>query len=77
MVISRDTWRARGALALHWTPEGFVIQSVRAADFDRPWSPASPQRRAGKSVDEPSAAALARTPPRDATPQPEDIEADQ
>jgi competence protein ComEC len=77
MVISRDTWRARGALALHRTPEGFAIQSVRAADFDRTWSPASPQRRAGKSADEPSTAALARTPPRDATPQPEDIEADQ
>ena len=77
MVIGRDTWRARGALALRRTPEGFAIRSVRAADFDRPWSPASPRRRAGKAADEPSAAASARTPPRDATPQPEDIEADQ
>jgi len=77
MVISRDTWHARGPLALQRTPEGFAIQSVRAADFDRTWSPASPQRRAGKSADEPSTAALARTPPRDATSQPEDIEADQ
>jgi competence protein ComEC len=67
------------ALVVHRTPEGFAIQSVRAADFDRPWSPASPLRRAGKPADEPSAAASAsaRTPPRDATPQPEDIEADQ
>ena len=77
MVISRETWRARGALALRRTPEGFAIRSVRAADFDRPWSPASPRRRAGRSADEPSAAASAQTPPRDATPQPEDIEADQ
>jgi hypothetical protein len=67
------------ALVVRRTPEGFAIQSVRAADFDRPWSPASPLRRAGKPADEPSAAASAsaRTPPRDATPQPEDIEADQ
>ncbi|MGC1446188.1 MAG: ComEC/Rec2 family competence protein [Xanthobacteraceae bacterium] len=77
MVISRETWRARGALALRRTPGGFAIRSVRAADFDRPWSPASPRRRAGRSADEPSAAASAQTPPRDATPQPEDIEADQ
>jgi competence protein ComEC len=77
MVISRDTWRARGALALRRTPAGFAIHSVRAADFDRPWSPALLPRRAARSVVESSAAASARTPPRDATPQPEDIEADQ
>ncbi len=77
MVISRETWRARGALALRRTPGGFAIRSVRAADFDRPWSPASPRRRAGRSADEPSAAASAQTPPHDATPQPKDIEADQ
>jgi competence protein ComEC len=76
MVIGRDTWRARGALALRRTPAGFAIESVRAADFDRPWSPASPRRMA-QSADPPSAAASAPTPPRDATPQPEDIEADQ
>jgi competence protein ComEC len=76
-VISRDTWRARGALALRRTPAGFAIESVRAGNFDRPWSPALPLRRATPSADESSAAGSARTPPRDATPQPEDIEADQ
>ncbi len=75
MVISRDTWRARGALALRRTPAGLAIESVRAANFDRPWSPASPLRRA-TTADEPSAAGAVRMPPRDATPQPDDIEAD-
>ena len=70
MVIDRNMLRGRGALALRRTPSGFAITSARAVGFDRPWSPAwSPVR----------ALVLPRTqtPLRDATPQPEDVEADQ
>ena len=78
-VIGRDLWRARGALALRRTASGFEVESTRAASFDRPWSPAPVPRRANRvpSGGEPSSSAPARTPPRDATPQPEDVEADQ
>jgi competence protein ComEC len=75
MVIDRDTWRARGAMALHRTGSGFVIDAVRGANLDRPWSPTRPPAR-GPSHANPSPAATS-TPRRDATPQPEDVEADQ
>jgi competence protein ComEC len=86
-VIDRNMWRARGALALRRTASGFVIDSARGNNFDRPWSsawspvwsparapsPANPSLAAGASV----AGAARRDPLRDATPQPEDVEADQ
>jgi competence protein ComEC len=74
-VIGRTLWRDRGALALHRTASGFAIASARPANFDRPWSPARPARGAvaGEAPVPPSPQA----PPRDATPRPEDIEADQ
>jgi competence protein ComEC len=79
MVIDSDMWRARGALALRRTPSGFAIDSVRAANFDRPWSPAFPSKQgnAASAGHGPSPAGAASNRPRDATPQPEDIEADQ
>jgi competence protein ComEC len=76
MVIGRDTWRARGALTLRRTPAGFAIESARAVNFDRPWSPAAPRRPVVPPADGQSTAA-APMPSRDATPQPEDVEADQ
>jgi competence protein ComEC len=64
-VIGRNDWRRRGALTLRRSGDGFVIDSTRPPYFDRPWAPAPP-------------APLAKTPtPSDATPRPEDIEADQ
>lgn len=78
-VIGRDLWRERGALALRRSGSGFVIESTRPRDFDRPWAPAS-RRRAGADnvAPDPSADTKpAPTPPRDATPRPEDIEADE
>jgi competence protein ComEC len=77
MVIDRAMWRARGALALHRTPGGFVIESVRPPNFDRPWSPAPVQHTSSAPVPDNPSAAASHTPPRDATPQPEDVEADQ
>jgi competence protein ComEC len=79
MVIDRNMWRARGALALRRTASGFEVDAVRGASLDRPWSPAwSPAHgqlrtpAAGTNAAPPDV----RIPPRDATPQPEDIEAD-
>jgi hypothetical protein len=40
MVIGRALWRARGALTLRREGSGFVMQSARSKNFDRPWSPA-------------------------------------
>jgi len=79
MVIDRDMWRTRGALALRRTPSGFAIDSARAANSDRPWSPAFPPKRgnAASAGHGASFSATASNRSRDATPQPEDIEADQ
>ena len=38
-VIGRALWRERGALALRRTGSGFVIDSARPPNFDRPWAP--------------------------------------
>lgn len=74
-VISRGLWRQRGALALLREGAGFAIEGTRPANYDRPWSPQWPRR-----VETPSVGASGATPqlaPRDATPNPEDIEADE
>jgi competence protein ComEC len=78
-VVGRDLWRTQGALALRRTASGFAIEPTRAASFDRPWSPAPTPRRANitASGDGGSASTPRPTLPRDATPQPEDVEADQ
>lgn len=79
MVIDRDTWRARGALSLRRTASGFVVEGVRSANFNRPWSQAPGWKRgnlasAGRDLSSsPAAPGLAG----DATPQPNDVEADQ
>jgi competence protein ComEC len=68
MMIGRNDWRTRGALTLRRTGDGFVMDSVRPPYFDRPWAPAPPAPRSSFG----SAA-----PPADATPRPQDLEADQ
>jgi competence protein ComEC len=74
LVIGRNIWRDHGALALHRTGAGFAVDSARSANFDRPWAPARRHDTASANVPAPAAAGAA---PRDATPKPEDIEADQ
>ncbi len=76
-VIDRDMRRARGALALHRVPGGFAIDSVRPANFDRPWSPAPARPRPIAAGGETAPPRTVQGPPRDATPQPEDVDADQ
>ena len=75
-VIGRRTWYDRGALALRWSGSGFVMDSTRPKNFDRPWAPAPPQRQE-TDVTDASVAAPYHSPPRDATPRQDDIEADQ
>jgi competence protein ComEC len=80
-IIGRREWRDHGALALHRNGSSFVIDTARPADFDRPWAPAPPRRPSTDGAPDTNAdgatAAPSRTPPRDATPQQDDIEADQ
>jgi len=75
-VIGRSLWRARGALALRRDGAGFVIDSARPPNFDRPWAPRQTRASTASTSDETAnASANSRTPPRDATPKPEDLEA--
>ncbi len=74
-VVGRAILRQRGALALHRDGSGFAIAAARSPHYDRPWSP----QRVQKAEADSNAASSPRpqTVPRDATPQPEDVEADQ
>jgi hypothetical protein len=77
-VIKRELWRARGAMALRHTASGFVIESARSQNFDRPWSPAlQPRSRSDEAVATSTDGAAPKLAPRDATPKQDDIEADQ
>jgi competence protein ComEC len=68
MVVRRGDLRARGALSLRRTDSGFLVDSARPPNFDRPWAPAPapPKAQPGKAA-----------PPPEATPRPEDLDADQ
>ncbi|HTV29119.1 MAG TPA: ComEC/Rec2 family competence protein, partial [Xanthobacteraceae bacterium] len=46
MVVGRGDLRRRGALALRRTDSGFLIDSARSPNFDRPWAPAPPPPKA-------------------------------
>ncbi len=74
-VIGRNTWYDRGALTLRRDGSGFVIDSAQPANYDRPWAPAWPQRKAGPP--DTTTTNLPASASRDATPVLEDIEADQ
>ncbi|HEU5019729.1 MAG TPA: ComEC/Rec2 family competence protein [Pseudolabrys sp.] len=64
MLIDRNVWRARGAVALWRTETGFEEVDARPASYDRPWAHPPPgmasPRRTQTSAD--------------ATPKPEDLE---
>jgi competence protein ComEC len=78
-VVGRNQWRAQGAFTLRREGTNFVIDTAKPADFDRPWAQ-SPERptQDGEVTDNATAAnPSSRAPPSDATPQQDDIEADQ
>jgi competence protein ComEC len=68
-VIGRETWYERGALALRREGAGFVMDSARSKNYDRPWSPAAHPRTVQSSGTVDAA--------RDATPVQHDIQADE
>ncbi len=74
MVIGRNLWRQRGALALRRDGAGFVIESARPPNFDRPWAPAR-HRPDGSDSATAITPPASRQQPRDATPTVEDREA--
>jgi len=74
-VIGRQLWRERGAMALRRDASGFVVESARPANFDRPWSPQWPRKTVPAEAKSNTAPPSAT--PRDATPEQKDIEADQ
>lgn len=72
-VIGRETWYDRGALALRRDGAGFVIESARPKNYDRPWAPAwAPAPRQETAVSDTN-----HTTTPDAMPLQDDIEPDQ
>jgi competence protein ComEC len=69
LLIDRKTWRTNGAMSLRWTGERFEQKAARPAGYDRPW--ARPPRVAAET-----ASPMPRPAFRDATPQAEDLGAD-
>ena len=67
ILIDREVWRARGAIALRWTGERFEQTVARPADQERPWT---------RMTAAPAANARASAPASDATPRPDALEAD-
>ena len=71
-VIDRKVLRARGAMDLRRAGDAWQIEAATPPGTDRPWA-------RGATVEETPAAASsrpARAAPRDATPRPQDLEAD-
>jgi competence protein ComEC len=76
-VVGRALWRARGALSLRRDGgDGFIIDAARAENFDRPWATRVPRASSGANAENEAGSAASRSPPRDATPKPEDLQPD-
>ena len=73
MVIGRRLWHERGALALRRDGPGFVIESARPPNFDRPWAPRPPRAANSDTATDPHATVPVQ--PRDATPPPQNLQA--
>ncbi len=67
LLIDRNGARAHGAVSARWDGSMFVQESTRPPTYDRPWA-----RAPAAAVAIPARPA----PPRDATPRPADLEAD-
>jgi competence protein ComEC len=71
-VIDRKAWRAGGALALRRDGDRWKIEPARAPGNSRPWASAA----AGGSDQISRAPTAGHQAPRDATPRPQDLEAE-
>jgi competence protein ComEC len=72
LVVDRQVWRRAGATALRRVDKGFEMAAARPAGYERPWA-----RALGQSGEASGEARSAATRPRarDATPNPDDLEA--
>jgi competence protein ComEC len=68
-LIDRNSWRAHGAISLHWNGREFETMAARPPGYDRPWA------RALQSENE-TANASGRLAAREATPRTQGLEAD-
>jgi competence protein ComEC len=76
-VVGRALWRSRGALSLRRDGgDGFIIDAARPENFDRPWAPRPPRASNGANSESDASLTASRSPPRDATPKPEDLQPD-
>jgi competence protein ComEC len=76
-VVGRALWRTRGALALRRNGgDGFIIESARPENFDRPWAPRPVRASAGANSEHEASSPAAHAPPRDATPKTGDLQPD-
>jgi competence protein ComEC len=71
-VVELKRLHAQGALALHWTRRGLVIDAVRSRGMNRPWSPLRGEYNEVESDAVASGNAPAR--PADATPAESDLQ---
>jgi competence protein ComEC len=76
-VIGRRTWYDHGALALRFTGSGYVMDSTRPKNFDRPWAPAPPGRASDATSGSDNTSTAYGSAAPDATPLQDDTEADQ
>jgi competence protein ComEC len=79
-VIGRKQWREQGALALYRDGDGFIIESARPLNYDRPWAPRiahAPSAGGQETAANATSPQPTHSPrPRDATPAAEDLQAD-
>ncbi len=76
-VVGRALWRTRGALALRRNgSDGFIIESARPENFDRPWAPRPVRASAGANSEREAKSPASHAPPRDATPKTGDLQPD-
>jgi competence protein ComEC len=75
-LIGRNLWRDRGALALRRNGSGFILESTRPRNFDRPWAPRPSRTTTSTNSYSEAGPAPSPAPPRDATPRAEDLQAD-
>jgi competence protein ComEC len=71
-VIDLLRLRRQGALALWRKEDGFAVQAVRPAGFDRPWAPAP----SAETERDDGVLALPKARPQDATPAESDLQPD-
>src|SRR6185437_3292064 len=77
LVVGRTLWREQGALTFRRDGSGFVMESSRPRNYDRPWAPAPQPRHAPPASQASGGVAVpesSKPAPPDATPRSEDLD---